>query len=153
MKVILKKDVADLGEHGALVNVSDGYARNFLLPNGMAVLATKGSLRDLNMQQGRLQQKAEKKHQLDLETAKEIEAVGQLKLAARSGEHGKLFGTVTTRELAKLLTEKTGLSIDRKTLTLDNPINRLGEYKLDVKLSTKVSAKLNILVEADAEEE
>lgn len=153
MKVILKKDVAELGEHGAVVSVSDGYARNFLLPNGWAVIATKGSLKDLGMQQTRLQQKAEKKHQLDLETAKEIEGVGQLKLTARAGEHGKLFGTVTTRELAKLLTDKTGLQIDRKTLTLDNPINRLGEYKLDVKLSSKVSAKLAIFVEADTEEE
>ena len=149
MKLILKNDVANLGETGEVVTVSDGYARNYLLPNGFAIVATTGSLKDLNLQMARLKVKAEKKHQQDLDTAKEIEAVGQLNLKARAGEGGKLFGTVTTRELAKLITDKTGLVVDRKNLTLNNPINRLGEYTVTLKLSSKVSASLKVQVDAD----
>ena len=153
MKVILSKDMNDLGDAGTLVAVSDGYARNYLFPQKMAVEATKGALEDLARRQTRLQDKANKKHQLDLETAQELENIGQLLLKARSGDHGKLYGTVTTRELAKLLTDKSGLAIDRKSLQLDNPINRLGEYSLQIKLSSKVSATLKVLVEADTTEE
>jgi large subunit ribosomal protein L9 len=153
MKVILTKDMSDLGDAGSVVSVSDGFARNYLFPQQFAIHATPGALDDLSRRQARLQAKAEKKHQLDLETAQELENLGQLTLKARSGDHGKLFGTVTTRELAKLLTDKSGLSIDRKALQLDNPINRLGEYSLSIKLSTKVSATLKVLVEADTSDD
>ena len=153
MKVILTKDVTDLGDIGNVVSVSDGYARNYLFPQQFAIEATKGSLEDLARREQRLKAQAEKRHQQDLETAQKLEGLGQLTLKARSGEAGKLFGTVTTRELAKLLTEKSGLAVDRKNLELNHPINRLGEYELRVKLSSKVIAKLPILVEADTETE
>jgi len=149
MQVILTKDVDSLGESGEVLTVKDGFARNYLLPNGLAQLATDGALEDLQRRIERIKAKAEKKHQEDLTRAKKIEGIGVLTLTARAGEGGKLFGAVTTKELSKLVAEKTKMDIDRKALKLDHPINHLGEYSLQIKLSPKVTASLQIKVEGD----
>jgi large subunit ribosomal protein L9 len=146
MQVILTKEVDALGEQGDLVQVADGYARNYLFPNNMAIQATSGALADLERRRERIRAKAEKKHQEDLKKAEAINAVGQITLEAFAGEEGKLFGTITTKELAKVLQAKVGFEIDRRTLTVSHPIHRVGDYQLTLKFSAKVSAGVILTV-------
>lgn len=147
MQVILKKDVQNLGEAGDLINVKDGYARNFLLPQKFAEVATEGALKNREQNLARIKAKQEKLHQQALEKAKEIEKIASLELAAKAGESGKLFGTITTKKLAEELAAK-GIEVDRKNITVNAPINKVGEYKLLIKLTSKVKTELAIIVTA-----
>lgn len=151
MDVILVKDVDSLGESGETKSVTDGYARNYLFPKGLAIEATPGAMKDLQMRIERIRAKAEKKHKEDLEKAQKVEALQVLTLTARAGEGGKLYGAVTTKELARLISDKTGLEVDRKSLKLNHPINRLGEYELQIRFSPKVLANVPVHVVADEE--
>lgn len=148
MQLILKKDVQNVGEAGDLINVKDGYARNFLIPNNLAEIATRGAMeaRERNIQ--RIKAKSEKLHQEALARAEKIEAVEVIELSAKAGESGKLFGTITTKKLAEELLNKSGVEVDRKTIILDNPINKIGEFLMTVKLSSKVKAQVKVLVSA-----
>jgi large subunit ribosomal protein L9 len=151
MQIILTKDVDSLGGSGELHTVADGFARNYLFPQGLAVEATTGAIKDRDMRLDRIRAKADKKHQADLAKAASVEAIGTLVLSARAGEHGKLYGAVTTKELAMLVATKAGMDIDRKVLKLNHPINRLGDYELSIRFSPKVSITLAIHVVADEE--
>ncbi|MBX2860951.1 MAG: 50S ribosomal protein L9 [Vampirovibrio sp.] len=147
MKLILDKDVDSLGIAGDIVNVKDGYARNYLLPKGYARLASKGALQDLESRIERLKVKAEKKHQEDLKRAKQVSDVGAISIEANANpDTGKLFGTITTKELAKVLQEKTGMEIERKNINVSHPLNQVGEYTVNIKLSPKVSASVQVKV-------
>ena len=148
MKIILRKDVQSVGEAGDIVEVKDGYARNYLFPNKVAEIATQGALENRERNLERIKLKAEKIHQEALAKAEKIESLEKIEIEAKAGETGKLFGAITTKKLAEILNEKTGFDIDRKTLSLNKPINQLGEYELLIKLSSKVSTKLNIVVKA-----
>ncbi len=148
MKVILKKEVQNLGDEGDIVNVKDGYARNYLLPQNMAEIATKGALENRERYIERIQAKAEKLHNEALNVAKQIEEFGELQIAVKAGESGKLFGTVTTKKLAEELKAESGIEIDRKNMTLDAPINHIGEYKLLIKLTSKVKTDLRVVIVA-----
>lgn len=147
MQIILKKDVQNLGEAGDLINVKDGYARNFLLPQKFAEVATEGALKNREQNLARIKAKQEKLHQQALEKAKEIEKIASLELAAKAGESGKLFGTITTKKLAEELAAK-GIEVDRKNITVNAPINKVGEYKLLIKLTSKVKTELAVVVTA-----
>lgn len=147
MQIILKKDVQNLGEAGDLVNVKDGYARNFLLPQKFAEVATEGALKNREQNLARIKAKQEKLHQQALEKAKEIEKIASLELAAKAGESGKLFGTITTKKIAEELAAK-GIEVDRKNITVNAPINKVGEYKLLIKLTSKVKTELAVIVTA-----
>ena len=148
MQLILKKDVQNVGEAGDLINVKDGYARNYLLPNNLAEVATEGALgaRERNIQ--RIKAKSEKLHKEALEKAEKIEKIEVIELSAKAGESGKLFGTITTKKLAEELLNKTGVEVERKTIILDNPINKVGEFLMTIKLSSKVKAQLKVVVSA-----
>ncbi len=148
MQVILKKDVQNIGEVGDLVNVKDGYARNYLIPNSLAEVATQGALAQRERNIARIKAKAEKLHQEALSTKEEIEKIQLISLSAKAGESGKLFGTITTKKLAEELLSKTGLEIDRKSIILDSPINHIGNFVMTIKLSSKVKAQLNVEVTA-----
>jgi len=148
MKVILKKDVQSLGETGDILEVKDGYARNYLLPLDFAQIATEGSLKNRDRNLARIKAKAEKLHQQALEQAEKIKALGQIEITAKAGENGKLFGAITTRKLAEVVQEKSGLEVDRRNISLDNPINHLGTYKMKLKLTSKVEVSLPVLVSA-----
>lgn len=148
MQVILRKDVQNLGEAGDLVMVKDGYARNFLLPQNMAEMATKGAVANREKNLARIKAKQEKLHQDALELSKKIESLEKLELKAKAGESGKLFGTVTTKKLSEELNAKGGFDIDRKNITLDKPINKVGEYKMTIKLTSKVKTELMVIVAA-----
>ena len=148
MQVILKKDVQNLGEAGEIVNVKDGYARNFLFPQFMAEEATAGALKNREQNIARIQAKQEKLHKEALELAEKIEKFGKLELSAKAGETGKLFGTITTKKLAEELLAKCGVEVDKKSIILDSPINHIGNFVMTVKLSSKVKAQLNVEVTA-----
>lgn len=148
MQVILKKDVQNLGEAGEIVNVKDGYARNFLLPQQMAEVATEGALKNREQNIARIHAKQEKLHQEALAIAEKIEKFGKLELSAKAGETGKLFGTITTKKLTEELAEKAGVEIDRKNVSLNAPINKVGEYTMLIKLTSKVKTELSVVVTA-----
>ena len=148
MQVILKKEVQNLGEQGDLVTVKDGYARNYLLPQNYAEIATKGALENREHNLARIKAKQEKLHQEALEKAAKIEEFGKLELSAKAGESGKLFGTVTTKKLCEELLEKSGIEVDRKTVSLNATINRIGNYKMLIKLTSKVKTELEVVVTA-----
>ena len=148
MQVILKKDVQNIGEAGDLVNVKDGYARNFLIPKNFAEVATEGALKNREQNIARIKAKQEKLHQEALAKAAEIEKLGQLELSAKAGESGKLFGTITTKKLCEELKEKANIEIDRKTVSLNAPINKIGEFTMLIKLTSKVRTELKVVVTA-----
>ncbi len=148
MQVILKKDVQNIGEVGDLVNVKDGYARNYLIPNSLAEVATAGALAQRERNIARIKAKAEKLHQEALAAKEEIEKIAAIQLSAKAGESGKLFGTITTKKLSEELLAKTGMEIDKKSIILDSPINHIGNFVMTIKLSSKVKAQLNVEVTA-----
>ena len=144
MQVILKKDVQNLGEAGELVNVKDGYARNFLIPKNFAEVATEGALKNREQNLARIQAKQEKLHQEALAKAAEIEKLGQIELSAKAGESG----TITTKKLCEELKEKANIEVDRKTVSLNAPINKVGEFTMLIKLTSKVRTELKVVVTA-----
>ncbi len=148
MKVILKQTIESLGEEGDVVEVKDGYARNFLLPKNLVEAATKGAMKNREQNIQRIKAKAEKLHQEALDKASKIESLGSISVEAKAGESGKLFGAVTTKKLAELILEKSSIEVDRRNITLEKPINHVGEFALKVKISTKVTASLGVVVTA-----
>ena len=148
MQVILKKEVQNIGEAGDIVNVKDGYARNYLIPQNYAEAATEGALKNRERNRARLAAKQEKLHQEALAKAEQIEKLGSMELSAKAGESGKLFGTVTTKRLCEELKERTGIGVDRKTVSLNAPINKIGEFTMLIKFTSKVKAELKVVVSA-----
>ncbi|NLJ57558.1 MAG: 50S ribosomal protein L9 [Tissierellia bacterium] len=145
MKVILLKDVKNVGKKGDVINAKDGYARNFLFPKNLAIEATEANLRKLELER---KLKEEKEKEI-LEEAKVLEKKLLEKtvvIKSKSGENGKLFGTITTKEIADQLEEESGISIDKKKFELAEPIKSLGEYYVNIKLHSEVSAKLKVVV-------
>ena len=148
MQVILKKEVQNIGEAGDLVNVKDGYARNYLIPKNYAEPATEGALKNREQNIARIKAKQEKLHQEALAVAEKIEKFAELKLSAKAGESGKLFGTITTKKLTEELKSQSGIEIDRKNVSLNAPINKVGDYKMLIKLTSKVKCELAVTVTA-----
>lgn len=148
MQLILKKDIQNLGEAGDIVTVKDGYARNFLLPQNAAEIATEGAIKNREKNIARIKAKQEKLHQEALAVAEKIENFGVLNLSAKAGESGKLFGTITTKKLAEELKAETGIEVDRKNVSLNAPINKVGSYTMLIKLTSKVKCELAVNVTA-----
>ena len=148
MQVILKKDVQNLGETGDVLTVKDGYARNFLIPKDFAEMATEGALKNREKNLARIRVKQEKLHQEALAKAELIEKIGTLELSAKAGESGKLFGTITTKKLCEEIKDKHNIEIDKKTVSLNHPINKVGDYTMLIKLTSKVKTELKVVVTA-----
>ena len=145
MKVILLEDVKSLGKKGDIVNVSDGYARNAILPKKLGIEATSKNLNDLKLQN----QHADKVAAENLANAKELaKTVEQQKVVIKikAGEGGKIFGSVSTKEIAQATKEQTGLELDKKKMHLPDGIKALGTYEVPVKLHPQVTAKLTVQV-------
>ena len=145
MKVILKADVRGKGKKGQMIEVAEGYARNFLLPKGLAVLATADAMNTM-----RLQEKAKAKADAEAkaaatEIAEKLKGL-QVKVPSKGGEGGKLFGAVTGREIAAALKEQHGLEIDSKKLVLDEPIKSFGSYQVKAKLGFEISGTVYVIV-------
>ena len=119
-----------------------------MIPQNVAEIATAGALKNREQNLARIKAKQEKLHQEALELAQRIEALEKLELSARAGESGKLFGTITTKKLAEELNAKLGTSIDRKIISLDAAINKVGEFRMLIKLTSKVKTELPVIVTA-----
>ena len=146
VKLILREEVRRLGDAGDLVSVKPGYARNYLLPQGKAVLATRGRVQEVEHQQRIISDKLAKDMK-DLEALKvRLEAV-VLEFSAQAGEEGKLFGSVTAQQLADQLAEK-GQSVDRRKISLEEPIRSVGEHTVSLRLRADVVANLKVVVTA-----
>lgn len=147
MKVILKEDVKDLGQIGEMLNVKDGYARNFLLPRGLAVEANPKNIRELEHEKRQIQELV-KKAKTGAEALASKLTAQSIVIRAKAGEEDKLFGAVTAMDIAEAL-KKEGVELDRKRIVLDEPIKRLGSYKVSVKLHPEVTAQVAVNVERE----
>lgn len=148
MKVILKRDVRGLGHEGDLKDVKDGYARNFLLPTGAAVLADRGAV--ANWERHR-EQREERDRSLRTDAEATAERIRELRLEVpvKAGERGRLFGAVTSHQIADLV-KRNGIDLDRHAIHLREPIKALGDYKVDVRVMSGVEAVLNVSVVAES---
>lgn len=145
MKVILQQDVRGKGKKGQMIEAAEGYARNFLLPKGMAVLATADAVNTMNLQaKAKAKADAEAKAAA-LEIAEKLKSC-QVKIAAKGGEGGKLFGAVTGKEIAAALKEQYGMDVDSKKLVLDQPIKTFGSFEVKAKLGFEISGTVYVLV-------
>ncbi|MDI9512843.1 MAG: 50S ribosomal protein L9 [Caldicoprobacterales bacterium] len=145
MKVILTKDVKGQGKKGDVVNVSDGYARNYLFPNKLAIEASNKNLNEVKAKKAAdARRKKEELEQAKL-LAKKISDVEVL-VRAKSGDQGKLFGSITSKDIADAALKQHKLKIDRKKIVLTEPIKSLGSFSLEVKVYPDVSASLNVKV-------
>jgi len=145
MIVILLKDVKGVGKSGEVVKVSDGYARNMLLPKGLASEATEGNVRNLAKQKA-IQ---EENRQKELAEARALaDKISQIKVTiiTKSGEGGRLFGSITSKDIADALADQHKITIDKRKVVLENPIKHTGDFELDVKIYTEVTAKLKVTV-------
>ena len=145
MRVILIKDVKKLGQAGDMVNVSDGYARNFLLPKGLAQEATPSNLKTLEQQKAQEEGKAQK----ELEQAKKVaEKLGEavIDISAKAGEKGRLFGSVTSKEIAEKVKQQLKLKVDKRKIDLNEPLRALGTYEVNIKLHPEVLATVKVQV-------
>ncbi len=146
MQVILTRDVKGQGKKGQMVNVSDGYARNYLLPRGLAEMATKSNI---NVMKGK-QESLEYKQKKDLEEANAIaEKMKEIKVVikAKAGDNGKLFGSVTSKDVSEALISQHHIKLDKKKFFMPDGIKTLGTTVVDVKIYTGVTGKLNVTVE------
>lgn len=144
MKVILRKEHDKLGQVGSVVDVKDGYARNFLIPKGLAYAATEGNMRTLEEEKRQASQRLEKEKKSGEKLAEELEKVS-ITIQMKVGEDEKLFGSVTSQMIADALKEK-GFEIDKRVIDLEEPIKALGIYTVNVKLHQSVTGKVKVWV-------
>lgn len=145
MKVILQQDVQGSGKKGDLVKVADGYARNYLIKRGLAVEATPKALGEWEAGQKATARKAEKEKEEAAAAAAGIKDK-TVKLAAKAGSVGKLFGSVTSKEVAQAIQDQLGLDVDRRKVSLESEIKAYGTYTAEVKLHPGISAKVFVVV-------
>ena len=149
MKVILLENVKSLGKKGEIVNVNDGYARNFILPKKLGVEATGKNLNDLKLQKNNEKKVAQE----NLDAAKELAAelsAGKVELAIKVGEGGRTFGSVSSKEIAVAVKDQMQLDIDKKKIQLKESIKSLGTHIVTVNLHPEVSAELKVVVKEEA---
>jgi large subunit ribosomal protein L9 len=147
MKIILRTDVENLGQLGDMVEVKPGYGRNYLLPQGLAMLATSSNMKVFELERKKLQAKAEALRGTASGLAEKIVAT-PLTIAMRVGDNDKLYGSVTSTLIAEAL-ETKGIEVDRRRILLDSPIRALGDYKIRVRLHADVVAELALSIVAE----
>ena len=147
MKIVLRDDVENLGQKGDVVDVADGYARNYLVPRGLAMKATKGVVAQAEaMRRNRAAKEAR-----DVEAAQSQAAAldgARIEITARAGEGGKLFGSVTSSDVADAIQAQRGIEVDRRRVGLDEPVKELSEVEVVVKLHTDIAATVTVVVVA-----
>ena len=149
MKVILTQDVKAQGKKGQLINVSDGYARNFLLPKGLAVEADANAMNDLKNKESARLHKIELEKAAANDVAKKLESV-TVKITAKAGADGRIYGSVTSLDIADALDKQHSIKVDKRKIQLSDPIKTFGVHSVGVKLYTDVSGTINVVV-ADAQ--
>lgn len=145
MKVILLEDVKALGKKGEIVNVNDGYARNFLLKSKKGIEANSKNLNDLKLQKANADKIAKENYEAAKELGEKLKS-GQVELSMKTGEGGRTFGSVSSKEIALAAEEQLGLKIDKKKIQLKEQIKSLGVYMVPIKLHPKVTAELKVHV-------
>ena len=145
MIVILLKDVKGAGKAGEVVMVSDGYARNMLIPKGFAKEATQGNVRNLEKQKALLAEKQAEAKAAAEEVAEKINAL-TVNIASKGGEGGRLFGSITSKDISEALEEQHGIKIDKKKIVLESPIKQVGTTDVTVKVYPEVHAQLKVSV-------
>ncbi len=149
MKIILLEDVKSLGKKGEIVNVNDGYARNFILPKKLGVEATGKNLNDLKLQKNNEKKIALENFEAAKKLGEEIKA-GKVELSIKVGEGGRTFGSVSSKEIAAAVKEQMGLDVDKKKIQLKEAIKSLGTHIVAVKLHPEVTAELKVVVKEEA---
>ena len=147
MKVILQEDVDNLGKAGDIVKVADGYGRNYLIPKRMAVLADVRNLRTLEHDRRVIEARAKKVRRSAEEMGVRLSSLS-LTIPAKAGEEGKLFGAVTSRDIAEAL-ERAGVVVDRRMVLLEEPIKQVGDYKVKIKAGTDIVPEVSVSVVAE----
>lgn len=145
MRIVLRDDVDNLGHKGDLVDVADGYARNYLVPRGLAIQATRGVQKQADAMRRNRQAREDRTRDEAREVAGRLTG-RTIEITARAGEGGKLFGSVTSSDVADAVLAQTGVEIDRRKIALDEPLKELGAVELDVRLHADVVATLQISV-------
>jgi large subunit ribosomal protein L9 len=152
MEIILLKDVDNLGPAGEIREVAAGYARNYLIPRGLATVVTKASLKQLELQRQAEARRQEKLEAEAREIATELEGL-TLTFLAKAGEKDRLYGSITTGDIAGALERETGESVDRRKIDLEDPIRELGTYAVPVKLLPDVTPSVTVVVQKEEEPE
>lgn len=145
MEVILLQDVKSLGKKGDRVKVNDGYARNFILPKKLGIEATNKNINDLKLQKANEEKVAAEIYEEAKEFASKIEEKA-VAMTIKAGEGGKIFGSLSSKEIAKAVFDQLGLEIDKKKMQLPEPIKTLGTHMIPVKIHPKVTAQLKVVV-------
>ena len=146
MKVILLQDVKGKGKKGQLLEVSDGYARNFMLPKKLAIEATADAINTMRMNDKAAAEKAARERAEAMEISKQLRAM-TLVVTAKGGGAGKLFGSVTNQEIADALKAKTGIDLDKRKIVISDPIKNVGTYTVQCKLGYEINAPLTVKIE------
>ncbi len=150
MEILLKQDVENLGSAGDIVNVKPGYARNYLIPRGLAMPATPG----LRKQANQIKQAAERRRLRELKTAQDLaDRISQVTLhfKAKAGESGRLYGSITSAAIAEALADELGTEVDRRRIRMDHPLRELGEHAITIHLAQGVDATFQVVVEPEGE--
>ena len=145
MKVILTQDVKAQGKKGQLINVSDGYARNFLLPKGLAVEADANAMNDLKNKEPSRLHKIELEKAAAKETAEKLQKIS-VKLSAKAGADGRLYGSVTSLDLAENLEKQHGIKVDKRKIQLNEPLKTFGVHTVPVKLYPEIVGQINVVI-------
>lgn len=146
MKVILLQDVKGKGKKGQLLEVSDGYARNYMLPRKIAIEATPDAINTMRMNDKAAAEKAAREKAEAMETAKQLRAM-TLTVTAKGGGAGRLFGSVTNQEISDALKAKSGITLDKRKIVISDPIKNVGTYTVQCKLGYEISAPLTVKIE------
>ncbi len=148
MKVILLQDVKALGKKGEMVEVSDGYARNYILPKKVGIEATGANMNDLKLQKANEEKIAKEQLEAAQQLAKELDEL-KVVIGIKTGEGGRTFGAITGKEISKALEEQCGKKVDKKKIQLNDSIKSVGSFDVAIKLHPKVTAQLKVCVEPE----
>ena len=143
MKVILLKDIKGTGKKNEVKEVSDGYARNFLLPKKLAVPADNTNMKELNEKNKSKENKAQKEYEAAVELGKRMEELNVV-IYAKAGDGGRLFGSITSKDIAEQIKKQHNIEVDKRKITLDEPIRVLGSRFVDIKIHQKVTTKIRV---------
>lgn len=145
MKVILKQDIKGVGKKGDIINASDGYARNYLFPRKLADEASEGNIAMLKEKKDSEKFKKDNEYQFARDLAKRLTGLS-VKFDVKAGENGRLFGSITSKDIAEEIKKQHGFDVDKKKIVLDEPIKAAGVYNIEVKIYPEVSARLKVAV-------
>lgn len=149
MKIILNEDIKGIGKKGDVVDVNDGYGRNFILKNNKGIIANDSSVKNNDAIQSKIKEKEEKKRQEALKIKETLDGQ-ELVATIKTGSNGKLFGSFTTQQIVELLNEKYNLSFNKKKIELKDTIKTCGTYEFKVKVYPKIAAKMKLTIEAES---